>query len=321
MKARTFDKADVYERITAQIIKDVEAGTIPWLIPWSHSKATQARDVTLQDVWPANAITGHLYNGANVFQCWMHQSRLKAEGPPLFLTFKQAKAAGGYVRKGEQSIIVIGFNSGLKKVEQDDGTTKTKKTFYAFGHFVFHISQCENVKLPKRKPIERPVGLDDDKAWQAFIKATGADIRHGGTSAHYKPIADYIQMPTAKAFKTKDDYKAVELHELTHWTSHKTRCDRPIMHVFQSEGYAKEELIAELGSAFLCAKLGVVQKTVRHADYVGDWLKVLKNDKRAIVRAASQAMKATTFIETLVGDALKPKVKRKRLKPSKGKRR
>lgn len=307
-------KLDIYERITDRIVKQLEKGVAPWLTPWDHAKAAKAGMGGYSSIWPSNAISGHYYSGANVLMCWMHLVDLKQQNTdmPLFLTYKQAVAAKGYVKKGESGCPVIGYRDGVQTIEDERGETKQKRFRAAFGHTVFHISQCEGVQLPKREVVEL-VGLTSDKQWQAFLKATGASIKHGGARAFYNVGADTVVMPTAKSFKSPALYKSVACHELTHWTGHETRLKRNLSSMYGTTGYAEEELIAELGAAFLCAKLGIPMTELRHAEYIATWIKGLKDNKRAIITAASAATKAVQYIEERAASALKPaKPKRER---------
>jgi antirestriction protein ArdC len=293
-------RADIYQRITDQIIADLEQGTPTWLKPWSASKAGKVEGVGL---WPHNAITGRRYSGVNVFLLWGHLHHIGANtAAPLFLTYKQAQEAGGHVRKGEHGCIVIAFRDVKEVKEDQDGNEEEKHYRKAFGHVVFHVSQCEGVKLPNIKRLAPAHGLDTDAKWQAWVNALGVDLRHGGDRAYCDWSGDYVQMPTVEAFRHRDLYKAVAFHEFTHWSGHKRRLARENLgHAFGSEHYAFEELVAELGAAFLCADLGVIHEELRHqhAGYIASWIKTLKNDKRAIVRAASLAGKAAEYIGDL----------------------
>jgi antirestriction protein ArdC len=303
----------VYERITNKIIAELEAGDVPWLKPWNVGAARKhGSSGSLGDIWPRNAISNHWYSGYNVLACWGHLQDIKQEGSqPLFLTYKQAREHGGTVRKGERGCMLVAYGHGKYITEDANGEEKTKTWRKAFAHYVFHISQCDDVKLPEKRAVDTSaaVGLEDDAQWQKFIKATGATIKHGGGEAYYRPSSDHVQMPAAKHFKGPWAYKAVTVHELTHWTGHKKRLDRDQTGSFGSKPYAFEELVAELGAAFLCARLGIVHKELRHAGYIKTWIGALKFDKMFIVQAASKAGKAANFIAELTAEALKPEKK------------
>jgi antirestriction protein ArdC len=295
---------DVYERITEKIIADLEKGVVPWLKPWDAKKAI---DLDPNVIWPRNGSSGHWYSGCNVFALWGHMYDIKKQDErALFLTYNQCKSLGGHIRRGEKGCIVLGYRKGEREVENDEGDVEKKSFLTAFGHHVFHVSQCEGVKLPKfdNKQALQLVGLTDDNAWQAFVAALKVDLRHGGHRAYYSPFEDYVRMPPAKSFKGEHQYKAVALHEFTHWTGHKKRLDRDQSGFNGNETYAFEELVAELGAAFLCAKLGIVHKELRHAEYINTWLGVLKRDTKAVVRAASKATAAAKYIEELAKETM-----------------
>lgn len=294
--------ADVYERVTARIITELEKGAAPWLKPWSDSKAGRCGG----SIIPRNVISGHHYSGINIVLAWGHMDGLGVMNQePLFLTYRQAQEAGGNVRKGEKGCLVVAFKQGVmtkdgQPVIGDDGQAKVY--WKAFGNTVFHVSQCDGLTLPEVALIEAPRGLVDG-SFQAWLAMTGADVRHGGTRAFYTPTYDYVQMPTAPSFKSEEHYKATVLHEMTHWTGHKKRLERDFSGRFGNDAYAFEELVAELGAAFLCAELGVDNPDLRHAGYIDHWLKVLREDKRAIFKAASLAGKAAKYIGELVDGA------------------
>lgn len=315
---------DIYQRITDQIIEDLEKGTPPWIQPWRY-EATESMRISNTNIWPRNAYSGNFYGGSNVLMCWAHMSRLGLtfqEAEPLFVTFRQAKMLSGHVKKGEKGCPIIGYRVGTKEVESDEGEIETKSFRAAFGHIVFHVSQCEDLKLTKTKWKKRPNILPDlssEKDWQAFVTATGAKVIHSGNRAVYFPAYDEIHMPKAGQFRSKELYKSVFCHELTHWTGHHTRLARKLGAPRGDAQYAEEELIAELGAAFMCARLGIQHSELRHASYIKSWLGVLKNDKKFIVKASSQAMKAVEYIEEAAGKALDKHAKKgvKRTKASK----
>lgn len=307
-------KQDVYQRITAKLVHEIEKGNIPWLQPWNNSIAAKAGTRTpppmpildIAKVWPTNAVSGNQYSGGNVLALWIHlfvdlKGKADKDAPMLFMTFKQARLLGGNVKRGEKGCFIIGYRDGVKKVEED-GEEVTKRWRAAFGHTVFHISQCEGVTLPERKErkevvFDDPTGLDD-KGWNKFVNKVGVTFKHGGIKAFYSIAGDFVQMPTAKAFHSPEVYKAVGCHEIVHWTGAPKRLDRfkTWKADTSSPEYSFEELIAEIGSAFLCAKLGIVQTELRHAAYLKMYLKNIKDDPKAIMKAASLAQKAAQFV-------------------------
>mgnify|MGYP000737112260 CR=1 FL=1 len=228
----------------------------------------------------------------------------KGFSAPLWMTFRQSKELGGHVTKGEKGSLVVYANT-LHKTEIDKNTGEETKQDIPFmkGYIVFNVEQIEGLPenyyaladAPQITPQER------NKKLEAFFTQTGADIRHGGTRAYYAIGHDAIRMPPFETFQTPESYYATLGHETTHWTRHKSRLDRDFGRKrWGDEGYAMEELVAELGSAYLSADLGIAPEVREdHAAYIESWLKVLKNDKRAIFTAASHAQKAADFLHSL----------------------
>lgn len=221
---------------------------------------------------------------------------------PHWMTFKQAKELGANVRKGERGSLVVYANSITKTEEQDDGSEEERKIPFMKGYSVFNIDQIEG--LPEQyysKPEPVIDGVNRIDHAEAFFASTGADVRHGGNRAFYSGGSDNVQMPAFESFRSPEAYYATLAHELTHWTKHKTRLDREFgRKKWGDEGYAKEELVAELGAAFLCADLALTPVSGEdHAAYIQSWLKVLKDDKRAIFAAAAHAQRAADFLHGL----------------------
>lgn len=291
-------RASLYDEVTARIVSDLEAGRIPWVQPWSGAACAGP-------LLPRNALTGRSYSGVNVLLLW---GAVIAHGYPSqsWLTFRQAQEAGGCVIKGERGQTVVyadRFTPEAEKVRAacEGGDAKTVPFLKRFT--VFNIAQCEGLRsglaldpapLPEREIV--PVA-------EEVIAASGVDFRIGGSKAFYVPSADFVQVPPQPAFFEQVNYYRTCLHELTHATGHAKRLGRDLANAFGSKGYAREELVAELGSAFLCAALGIVP-TVRHADYIGSWLEVLREDNHAIFRAASAASKAAGWLLTRHREAL-----------------
>lgn len=274
-------KFDIYEEVTASIVAALEAGAAPWIKPWKNGS---------QPDLPYNAASGREYNGINQILLGMHS--YSSNG---WLTFKQVKELGGSVRKGEKSALVV-FWQFVRK--EEEGVTRTIP--FAKAYRVFNIDQCDDLdegKLKKFTPAEAGAGAINDIAAKA-----GAVVRHGGNRAFYAPSEDHIVMPGADAFDSEAAYDATLAHELIHWTGAKSRCDRQFGKRFGDDAYAFEELVAEIGAAFTCAKLGIEQSGLQHAGYVASWLKVLKNDKRAIFTAASKARDAVNFLTAERGE-------------------
>lgn len=271
---------DVYQEVTDRIIGALEGGTAPWLRPWRDGKSGSMLE-------PFNAQSGRPYNGINllILGC----TRYASLG---WLTFKQALDCGGNVRKGEHGTGIIFWKF---EAREDEETGKSRMVPFARMYTVFNVEQCENLDPSKLKlPATPSAGETDIKALALRV---GAVVRHGGNQAFYTPSADFIQLPSVDAFKNVDNYSATLAHELTHWTRHEKRLNRDFGRKrFGDEGYAMEELVAEIGSAFLCARHGIALEGLQHPSYVASWLRVLQNDKRAIFTASSKAKEATGFL-------------------------
>lgn len=282
----------LYDEVTAAIIAQLEAGIVPWVRPWRAAAA----GVGL----PRNAVTGRAYSGINVLILW---GAVIDGGYPAqdWLTFRQALAAGGCVRKGERGRTIFYADSFTPKdrdgqeCASEDGDARVVRFLKRFS--VFNVTQCDG--LPERLTAPAPLpAREPHDAAEALIAASGADFRIGGAEAYYTPTLDFVAVPPQPAFDQPIDYYRTALHELGHWTGHVSRLDRDQSGGFGTPAYAREELCAELASAYLCAALGIVP-TVRHADYIGHWLAVLRADNRAIFRAASQASKAADYLREL----------------------
>ncbi|TCU03637.1 uncharacterized protein DUF1738 [Rhizobium sullae] len=216
------------------------------------------------------------------------------------MTFKQAIELGGHVRKGEKGAPVV-YADTMRRTETDEATGDETDRAIPFlkAYTVFNVEQIEDLPghFYARAEIIRNLDEQNEGA-EAFFAATRADIRHGGDCAYYSPALDYVQMPAFEAFRDAQSYYATLAHELTHWTRHATRLDRDFGRKrFGDDGYAREELVAELGAAFLCADLGLrLEDRADHAAYIGHWLAVLKEDKRAIFTAAAHAQRAADYL-------------------------
>lgn len=289
-------KEDVYDRITNRIVASLEAGVRPWLKPWNAEHAAGKITRPLRH-------NGQPYSGINVFMLWM-EAEAAGYSAPIWMTFRQALELGGHVRKGEKGALVVYANS-ITKTAQDESTGEEteQKIPYMKGYTVFNVEQIDDLPAhyyakaaqPSLTPQERSAPVE------AFLSHTGADLSHGGNQAFYMPSQDRIQMPPFEFFRDAESYYATLLHETVHWTKHPTRLDRDFGRKrWGDEGYAMEELVAEIGAAFLSADLGITpQLRDDHASYIASWLKVLKNDKRAIFTASSYAQRAATFLHEM----------------------
>jgi len=279
----------LHDNVTNRIIDQLEQGCFPWVQPWASSGGTPLG-------LPQNASTGRIYSGINILLLW---SAAIEQGRPSqrWLTFKQALALGGAVRKGEKGTMVVYADTFVPKAELEKVAAsgeEARRVGFLKRFTVFHVEQCDGIPAdPDATPL--PGRTEVLPHVEAVIAATGADIRIGGDMAFYSPSHDFIQVPPQEAYFEPINWFRTKLHELTHWSGHPLRLNRDFSGRRGGEAYAREELVAELGSAFLCAELGVAP-TVRHADYLGAWLEVLKADNRAIFQAASLASKAANFV-------------------------
>ncbi len=265
------EKVSLYQEVTDTIIAELAQGRVPWVQPWGGAKAGLGL--------PKNAATGRRYSGVNILILW---GAVIARGfaPQQWLTFRQALDLGGNVRTGERGTTVCYADRFIPQEEVERARQECcepEAVPFLKRFTVFNVAQCD--------------GLPD----HVFAGATRADFRIGGERAFYVPAADFIQVPPQPAFFAQINYYRTCFHELGHWTGHASRLARDLAGGFGSKSYAREELVAEMASAFVCAALGITP-TVRHADYLASWLAVLRADNRAIFRAASLATKAADFV-------------------------
>ena len=287
------NQPSLYSQVTDKIIGELELGIVPWVQPWGSGEGSIGLGL------PCNARTTKAYSGINILLLW---SAIMQGGyaSQHWLTFKQALELGGCVRKGEKGWTVCYADNFIPKDEKEraskDGGDPQSIPFLK-RYTVFNVAQCDG--LPE-DIYQQPVNADERELIpraEALIAATGASFQIGGEIACYIPKLDAIRVPLQTAFHDQINYYRTVFHELGAWTGHTSRLDRNLTVKFASDGYAREELVAELATAFVCASLGIFP-TVRHADYIGNWLQVLKEDSRAIFRAASMASKACDYILT-----------------------
>jgi len=284
-------RPDIYTRITDTILAQLEVGVRPWTQPWTAS-AKVSRPLRHD---------GTPYSGINVLLLWAGAAS-RGFTAPTWMTFRQALSLGAHVRKGERGSTVV-YASTLARTETSErGDEEVAQIPFLKAYTVFNIDQIEG--LPERYLPETPAIVNADariSAAEAFFDACRAEIRHGGGSAYYAPGPDFVQMPPFETFRDAESYYATLGHEMTHWTRHPTRLDRDFGRKRHGdEGYAREELVAELGAAFLCAELGLaLEPREDYAAYIGSWLQVLRNDNRFIVSAASHAQKAVDHLKSL----------------------
>ncbi len=288
-------RQDVYQKITDRIVSDLEQGVRPWFKPWSagHGEGRIVRPLR------ANGIP---YQGINVLMLW-GEAIEKGYASPIWMTFKQALDLKANVRKGEHGSLVV-YADKIIRTETDTATGEEAERAIPFmkGYTVFNVEQIEG--LPEHyyaKPAPRSETVQRIERAEIFFAATGARVVHGGSRACYVPSTDHVHMPCIDFFRDSESYYATLAHEVAHWTRHKSRLDREFGRKrFGDEGYAMEELVAELGSAFLSADLELTPEVQEdHAAYIASWIKVLKDDKRAIFTAASHAQRAADFLHRL----------------------
>jgi antirestriction protein ArdC len=295
------DRTSLYQEITDKIIAELEAGRAPWVQPWG----TAAAKATL--AMPQNASTHRRYSGINVLILWGAVIE-RGFSSQSWLTFRQALGLGGNVRKGERGTTVV-YADRFTPEDERRRATETGEEAQAIPFLkrftVFNTAQCEGLPdemMGVAPPVE--TGLVLPQA-EALIRATGIDFRIGGARAFYSPTHDFVQVPPPQAYFEPINWHRTALHEVSHASGAAHRLNRDLSGSFGSKAYAREELIAEMASAFVCASLGIVP-TVRHADYLGSWLEVLREDDRAIVRAASAASKAADYLLAFQPDRVEP---------------
>jgi antirestriction protein ArdC len=291
------DRTSLYQEITDKIIAELEAGRVPWVQPWGSVSVNASLSM------PRNAATGRGYSGINVLILWGAVIEAGFSGQS-WLTFRQALSLGGNVRKGERGTTVVYADRFTPEKEREraarDGDQPGVIPFLK-RFTVFNTDQCEGLPEPISSVTPPPAGLIEPQV-EALIAATGADFRIGGARAYYDSLRDFVQVPPPQAYFEPINWHRTACHELGHWTGAASRLARDFSGGFGSKSYAKEELVAEMAGAFVCATLGIAP-TVRHADYIGSWLEVLREDDRAIVRAASAASKAADFLLAFLPDA------------------
>ncbi|PDT34935.1 MULTISPECIES: ArdC family protein [Sinorhizobium] len=300
MKNTENQRVDLYTRITDKIIEDLTKGVRPWMKPWNAENTTGRITRPLR-------FNGQPYSGVNVLLLW---SEGMAQGytSSTWMTFKQALELGAAVRKGETGTTVVFANRFTKSEIDEDGGQVEREIPFLKAYSVFNVEQIEG--LPEQyhhRPAPAPDPLERIEHADRFFRNTGAVIRHGGNQAFFAPTADLIQMPPFESFKDAASYYATLSHEVTHWTAPAHRLSRDLSRYAKDKSErAREELIAELGSCFLCADLGIapeLEPRPDHASYLASWLKVLTGDRRAIFQAAAHAQRAANFLHDLQHEA------------------
>ena len=293
--SNTEERKDVYTRITNKIMAALEQGVRPWMKPWNAEHAAGKITRPLRQ-------NGQTYSGINILILWASAME-QGFAAPIWMTFKQALELNAHIRKGEKGSLVVYANS-ITRTEHDDvsGEDVEREIPFLKGYTVFNVEQidglpeiCYAKAESKLTPVERIARAEE------FFSHVPVTVRHGGNRAYYAQELDYVQMPIIEAFRDTESYYATLGHEFIHATKHPARLARDFgRKTWGDEGYAREELVAELGSAFLSADMELTPE-VRddHAGYIANWLEVLKNDKRCIVQAASYAQKAVDYLHGL----------------------
>lgn len=284
---------DIYQKVTDQIIAELENGNVPWIRPWRDGEPP----------FPINALSGRPYHGINVPLLWNSADK-QSFASDRWLTFHQVSALGGQVRRGEKSSLAVLY---LPRTQEEtdtlgqplldkDGEPKVRHFGIIREFRLFNLSQCDGLPQSLSEPFTRPT--EPVEMAETIAKNSGVTLRHRRQSkAYYKPATDLVMMPHPQQFESSEAYYATLLHELTHATGHVSRLNRTgIAGAEHTKAlYAAEELVAEMGSAFLCAHCGI-QGRLQHASYIGYWLDILRQDKRAVIRASGMARHASEWL-------------------------
>jgi antirestriction protein ArdC len=290
--ANSTSRQDVYSRITSEIVARLEQGVRSWVKPWNAEH-------------PAGPITqplrfnGQPYSGINILSLWV-SAAAQGFAAPIWMTFRQAIELNAHVRKGEKGSLVV-YSNAITRTQrhENSGEDVEREIHYMKGYTVFNVEQIDG--LPDYYYARTACQLDFaariDRA-ESFFAACRATIRHGGNRAYYSQEVDYVQMPPFKSFRDAESYYSTLAHEMTHWTKHPSRLARDFgRRQWGDECYAQEELVAELGAAFLCAELELAtEPREENASYIANWLEILKSDTRFIFKAAAHAQRATDYL-------------------------
>ena len=285
------EKKDHYTELTDRLIAELEKGVVPWRRPWDREKCSGPAS-------PVNAATGHVYSGINVLILGMHEAAF-VSGDPRFCTYKQAQEKGWQVRKDEKATPIVFYrplevdNDKYDPSKEDSPATRMIGMLRFFS--VFHVSQMDGVPPHKRPTPEECPWLRPEAA-SIILKNSGAVITTGGDRAFYSPATDHINLPPDAAFHDQYAWASVAMHEGAHWTGHRSRLDRDLSSFRGSKGYAFEELIAETASVLIGSRLNLPSDIPNHASYIGHWLEIMREDKKAIFRAAAQAQRSADFL-------------------------
>lgn len=288
-------RQSVYESVTEKIAAMIEEGRASYKAPWHVPKG--------QSALPVNAATHAEYRGINVVSLWI-DAQQRGYPTGLWASYRQWQQLGGQVRKGERGSLVVFYKRmETEPAEAEDHDRHAGLRFFAKRSWVFNAAQIEGCEIPQC-PVA--AGFQRIAEVEAFVRAMNASIHHGFAMARYRHSTDSIEMPdpdwfvATEAGSAEEAYYAVLLHELTHWSGAPHRLNRTFGKRYGDEAYAFEELVAELGAAFMCAMFGIsTEPRPDHAGYVASWLKVLRTDSRAIFTAASKAQEAFEHLSYL----------------------
>lgn len=290
-------RVDLYQHVTDKIVAAIESGSAgKWVMPWHRQPVANSRGFAMMP----ESVSGRPYRGINV---WLLMAEKLAAGytSDVWGTYKAWAATGAHVRAGQKATLIIFWKKLVIKERDETGEEKPKSILMARGYNVFNADQVEGWQ-PKAKPT-LPAATRIEAA-EAFFAGIPADVRHGGNRAYYTAGGDFIGLPEFAQFHNAEAYYATRGHETVHWTGHKSRCNREFGARFGDKAYAFEELVAELGAAYLAGHLAIANDPrPDHAAYLANWLEVLKGDKRAIFTAASRAQAAVDFIIGEAADA------------------
>jgi len=276
----------IYKEVTDSIIQQLENGATPWIKPWKTDSTADK-----------NMVSQKPYQGVNRLILGL-SSMVQGFNAPVWASFKQWQSLGANVRKGEKGTKIVFFSPIVKqdKSTGEESIYNCLKTYY-----VFNASQVDGITIQAPKADDKPFNAIAEA--ESRIVKTGAVITHGGDSAFYASKVDKINVPHKSAFDCEASYYATMFHELVHWTGNENRLNRTFGKRFADSQYAFEELVAEMGAAFLCQDYRI-QGELRHAGYLQNWLKVLKEDSKAIFKASALAQKAVDHINGLDAEAV-----------------
>jgi antirestriction protein ArdC len=277
--------SDVYSLVNDRILAALEKGIVPWKRPWSSRL-------------PTNYDSGKEYRGINILTLGVAEM-VHGYSSPYWLTFRQAQKHGGHIKKGEHASYIVFSEKKIREVEKEDGTKEQKFYHFVKSFPVFNWDQTEG--MPKK---EAGSSLDPDRDLIEVCDSILTKMpnpptyRESGTAAYYMPKDDLVNLPPIGTFKTTEGYAATKFHEYAHSTGHESRLNRPgILEIaFGSDDYSFEELVAELTSAYLCARNGIDNTLENSSAYIQHWLQVLRDDKTMLMKASGKAMAAVEYI-------------------------